>query len=50
MKNQAQLITYADRLSGGTLRDLARLLDGPLAGAFGVEDNVRRMRQLGLST
>jgi sucrose phosphorylase len=35
MKNQAQLITYVDRLSGGTFRDLERLLDGPLAGAFG---------------
>ena len=35
MKNQAQLITYVDRLSGGGLRDLARLLDGPLRDAFG---------------
>ena len=35
MKNQAQLITYVDRLSGGTFRDLQRLLDGALAGAFG---------------
>ena len=35
MKNQAQLITYVDRLSGGTFRDLQRLLEGPLAGAFG---------------
>jgi sucrose phosphorylase len=35
MKNEAQLITYADRLSGGTFRDLQRLLDGPFAGAFG---------------
>ena len=35
MKNQAQLITYVDRLSGGELRDLARLLDGPLRDAFG---------------
>ena len=34
MKNQAQLITYADRLPGGTLRDLQPLLDGPLHGAF----------------
>jgi sucrose phosphorylase len=34
MKNAAQLITYADRLPGGTFRDLQRLLDGPLAGAF----------------
>jgi sucrose phosphorylase len=35
MKNEAQLITYADRLPGGTFRDVQRLLDGPLAGAFG---------------
>lgn len=35
MKNQAQLITYVDRLPGGTFRDLQALLDGPLAGAFG---------------
>jgi sucrose phosphorylase len=35
MKNAAQLITYANRLPGGTFRDLQRLLDGPLAGAFG---------------
>jgi sucrose phosphorylase len=35
MKNQAQLITYVDRLSGGGLRDLAQLLDGPLRDAFG---------------
>ena len=35
MKNQVQLITYADRLSGGNLRDLHRLLTGPLAGVFG---------------
>ncbi|HET9360493.1 MAG TPA: sucrose phosphorylase [Vicinamibacterales bacterium] len=35
MKNQAQLITYVDRLSGGTFRDLQRLLDGPFKGAFG---------------
>jgi predicted ester cyclase len=27
-----------------------RVSGGKLAGAFGVEDNVRRMRQLGLST
>ncbi len=26
-----------------------RVSDGKLAGAFGVEDNTRRMRQLGLS-
>jgi sucrose phosphorylase len=35
MKNQVQLITYADRLGGGTLRDLHALLRGPLAGLFG---------------
>ena len=35
MKNQAQLITYVDRLSAGTFRDLQGLLEGPLAGAFG---------------
>ena len=35
MKNQAQLVTYVDRLSGGGFRELARLVDGPLAGAFG---------------
>jgi sucrose phosphorylase len=35
MKNQVQLITYVDRLSGGGFADLARLLDGPLAGLFG---------------
>jgi sucrose phosphorylase len=35
MKNEAQLITYADRLPGGTFRDIQRLLEGPLAGAFG---------------
>ena len=35
MKNAAQLITYADRLSGGAFRDLQGLLDGPFAGTFG---------------
>ena len=35
MKNEAQLIAYADRLPGGTFRDLHRLLEGPFAGAFG---------------
>jgi sucrose phosphorylase len=35
MKNQAQLITYAARLPGGTFRDLQQLLEGPFAGAFG---------------
>ena len=35
MKNQAQLVTYVDRLSGGTFPDLQRLLAGPLQGLFG---------------
>lgn len=35
MNNQAQLIAYVDRLTGGTFRDLRQLLDGPLTGAFG---------------
>ena len=35
MKNAVQLITYADRLGGGTLNDLRALLAGPLAGVFG---------------
>jgi sucrose phosphorylase len=35
MKNQTQLITYVDRLSGGGFRDLESLLRGPLAGVFG---------------
>jgi sucrose phosphorylase len=35
MRNQAQLIAYADRFSGGTFRDLQALIEGPLAGAFG---------------
>jgi len=34
MKNQVQLITYADRL-GGTLHGLSELLKGPLADLFG---------------
>ncbi len=34
MKNQVQLICYADRL-GGTLRGLRQLVTGPLAGVFG---------------
>ena len=33
MRNQVQLIAYADRL-GGTIRDLSDLLTGPLAGLF----------------
>ena len=35
MKNKVQLITYADRLGGGTLGGLHALLTGPLAGRFG---------------
>jgi len=35
MKNQAQLIAYVDRLSGGTFRQFQHLLDGPLQGLFG---------------
>jgi sucrose phosphorylase len=35
VKNQAHLIAYVDRLSGGTFHDLRGLLDGPFAGAFG---------------
>ncbi len=35
MKNQVQLIAYADRLSGATLRDLHALVTGPLRGVFG---------------
>jgi sucrose phosphorylase len=36
MKNEVQLITYVDRLSGGGLRQLTALLrDGPLAKLFG---------------
>lgn len=35
MKNQVQLITYVDRLSGGDLNALQQLIDGPLAGVFG---------------
>ena len=34
MRNEVQLIAYADRF-GGSLRGLAGLLDGPLAGLFG---------------
>ncbi len=34
MRNQVQLIAYADRL-GGTLDGTAALLEGPLAGLFG---------------
>jgi sucrose phosphorylase len=36
MKNQVQLSTYVDRLSGGGFRELQALLtDGPFAGLFG---------------
>ncbi|PLW76324.1 sucrose phosphorylase [Cohaesibacter celericrescens] len=35
MKNQVQLITYVDRLTGGTFIDLKSMLDGPLQGLFG---------------
>lgn len=35
MKNKVQLITYADRLGGGNITELQRLLKGPLAGLFG---------------
>jgi sucrose phosphorylase len=35
MKNEVQLITYADRLCGGNLQDLRALLNGPLGGVFG---------------
>ena len=34
MRNQVQLITYADRL-GGTIRELRQVLEGPLQGLFG---------------
>src|SRR5689334_8709753 len=35
MRNQVQLITYVDRLSGGGLRELQGVLDVPLEGLFG---------------
>ena len=35
MKNQVQLITYADRLGGGDLAALTSLLQGPLKDVFG---------------
>ena len=35
MKNQVQLIAYVDRLTGGGIRELQALLDGPLAGVIG---------------
>ncbi|MHB1872183.1 MAG: alpha-amylase family glycosyl hydrolase, partial [Steroidobacteraceae bacterium] len=35
MKNQVQLIAYVDRLGGGRIADLERLLGGALEGLFG---------------
>ncbi len=35
MKNKVQLIVYADRLGGGRIAELHRLLKGPLTGLFG---------------
>jgi sucrose phosphorylase len=35
MRNQVQLITYVDRLSGGGFGELGDLLDGPFRGLFG---------------
>ena len=35
MRNQVQLITYVDRLTGGGIKELQSLLNGPLAGVFG---------------
>lgn len=35
MKNQVQLIAYVDRFSGGGLRDLLGMLEGPFRGLFG---------------
>ena len=35
MKNKVQLITYADRLGGGNITELHRLLKRPLDGLFG---------------
>ncbi|MFK7924835.1 MAG: sucrose phosphorylase [Bacteroidia bacterium] len=35
MKNQVQLTTYVDRLTGGGLQDLSELLNGPMQGMFG---------------
>jgi len=35
LKNQVQLIAYADRLAAGGIQDLASLLNGPLAEVFG---------------
>ncbi len=35
MKNQVQLTTYVDRLTGGGLKELYELLNGPMQGMFG---------------
>jgi sucrose phosphorylase len=35
MQNKVQLITYADRLGGGDIKALHRLLNGELSGLFG---------------
>ncbi|HEY6455509.1 MAG TPA: sucrose phosphorylase [Steroidobacteraceae bacterium] len=35
MKNSVHLVTYVDRLSGGGIADLGKLLSGPLRGLFG---------------
>lgn len=35
MQNRVQLIAYVDRLSGGGLRELQGVLEGPFAGLFG---------------
>jgi len=35
MRNQVQLITYVDRISGGGFRKLQELIEGPLGGLFG---------------
>ena len=35
MRNQVQLITYVDRLGGGTIAALQQLLTGPMQGLFG---------------
>src|SRR4051794_3930044 len=35
MRNEVQLITYANRFGGGTLEELHNLLTGPLQGVFG---------------
>ena len=35
MKNKVQLITYVDRLTGGSFVDLKKMIDGPMKGLFG---------------